>query len=220
MNKKQLLLNGLLKENPTLVLVLGTCPTLALTTLASNAVGMGLATTFVLVGSNLFISLFKNIIPDKVRIPCYIVIIAGFVSVVEMLIKAFSPALEAALGIYIPLIVVNCIILGRAEMFANKNSVADSVLDGVSMGIGFMLALLVMGTIREILGKGSWMGINLTADLFAPIHFFSTPPGGFLTFGAIIAAVVFVTRKPVQNACAACPAAESCGHAACEREGR
>ena len=156
-NKLKVFTNGFLKENPVLVLVLGTCPTLATSTMASNGIGMGLAATFVLVCSNIVISALRKIIPNQVRIPCYITVIAGFVSVVQMLVKAFVPALDTALGVYLPLIVVNCIILGRAEMFASKNGIVDSALDGLGMGLGFMLTLTIMGTIREILGSGTWM---------------------------------------------------------------
>lgn len=157
MNKKYLgyFTNGIIKENPTLRLVLGTCPTLAVTTAAVNGIGMGFSATLVLVCSNLAISLLRNIIPDKVRIPAYITIIAGFVSVVQMLVKAFLPSVDKALGIYLPLIVVNCIILARAEMFASKHSVLPSVLDGLGMGIGFTAVLTLMGAIREILGAGT-----------------------------------------------------------------
>ena len=151
------LTNGLLKENPVLRLVLGTCPTLAVSTMASNGIGMGLAATFVLLCSNVVISALRKVIPDQVRIPCYITVIAGFVSVVQMLVKAYVPSLDSALGVYLPLIVVNCIILGRAEMFASKNGVLDSALDGLGMGIGFMITLTIMGTIREVLGSGTWM---------------------------------------------------------------
>ena len=150
------LTNGLLKENPVLRLVLGTCPTLAVSTMASNGIGMGLAATFVLLCSNVVISALRKVIPDQVRIPCYITVIAGFVSVVQMLVKAYVPSLDSALGVYLPLIVVNCIILGRAEMFASKNGILDSALDGIGMGIGFTITLTIMGTIREILGSGTW----------------------------------------------------------------
>ena len=148
------LTNGLLKENPVLRLVLGTCPTLAVSTMASNGIGMGLAATFVLLCSNVVISALRKVIPDQVRIPCYITVIAGFVSVVQMLVKAYVPSLDSALGVYLPLIVVNCIILGRAEMFASKNGILDSALDGIGMGIGFTITLTIMGTIREILVSG------------------------------------------------------------------
>ena len=168
MSKISTLTNGILKENPTLVLVLGTCPTLALTTQASNAIGMGIAATLVLLCSNMAISALRKVIPDNVRIPCYIVLIAGFVTVVQMLVEAYAYPLYKSLGIYLPLIVVNCIILGRAEMFASKNTVADSALDAIGMGIGFTLALLAMATIREIFGSGSWFGM--------PVPFFSENP--------------------------------------------
>ena len=161
MKKTEILTNGLVKENPVLRLVLGTCPTLAVTTAAMNGIGMGLAATFVLICSNVVISACRKIIPDKVHIPAFITIIAGFVSVVQMLVKAYAPALDSALGVYLPLIVVNCIILGRAEMFACKNNVVDSALDGLGMGIGFTLTLFVMASIREILGAGTFFGIEL-----------------------------------------------------------
>lgn len=184
MSKLKNLTNGILNENPVLVLLLGTCPSLAVTTVAKNGIGMGLAATFVLLGSNIFISLLKNIIPDKVRIPSYIVIIAGFVTIVQLLLQAFFPDIYSALGIFLPLIVVNCIILGRAEMFANKNSVVDSALDAIGMGIGFTLTLLAMGSIREILGSGTWFGMSV---LPATIDIFKLAPGGFFVFGCLIA---------------------------------
>ena len=166
----QILTNGILKENPVLRLVLGTCPTLAVTTMASNGIGMGLAATFVLLCSNVVISALRNIIPNQVRIPAYITVIAGFVSVVQMLVKAFVPSLDSALGVYLPLIVVNCVILGRAEMFASKNGVLASALDGIGMGIGFTLTLTVMGSIREILGSGTWMsGLDVWAGWSVPL---------------------------------------------------
>lgn len=177
----QVLTNGIIKENPTLVLVLGTCPTIAITTMAMNAIGMGFAATFVLVGSNVVISALRKVIPDKVRIPCFIVIIAGFVTLLSSLLQAFFPSIYDALGLFLPLIVVNCIILGRAEMFASKNTVVKSALDGVGMGIGFTLALLVIGSIREILGSGTWFGIPITANFIDPISIFVLAPGGFLS---------------------------------------
>ena len=178
---------GIIKENPVLRLVLGCCATLAVSTSASNAIGMGLATTFVLVCSNAAISLLRKVIPDKVRIPAFITVIAGFVSVVQMFIQAYSPALDEALGIYLPLIVVNCIILGRAEMFASKNKVLPSIVDGLGMGIGFTTTLLVMGMIREFLGSGSLFGIPITAGVVDPIIIFILPPGGFFVFGILVA---------------------------------
>ena len=168
---------GIIKENPVLRLMLGTCATLAVTTAASNAIGMGLATTFVLVCSNAVISLLKKIIPDKVRIPAYITIVAGFVTIVQLLIKAYVPALNKSLGVFLPLIVVNCIILGRAEMFASKNPVLPSIVDGLGMGVGFTAALLAMGIIRELLGAGTVFGIPLLSNFMDPIIIFLLPPG-------------------------------------------
>lgn len=208
------LTKGIIKENPVLVLILGTCPTLAVTTLAVNGVGMGLAATFVLVCSNIVISLLKNVIPDKVRIPCYIVIIAGFVTLLSSLMEAFLPDLYSALGLFLQLIVVNCIILGRAEMFASKNGVIASALDGVGMGLGFTLALLIMGSIREILGAGTWFGIPLTVNLFSPISIFILAPGGFLVYGMVIATVNKLTKgkaiKKKEFGCEGCPNAGGC----------
>lgn len=181
------LTNGLLKENPTFVIVLGTCPTLAITTAAVNGIGMGAATTFVLVFSNLFISLLKNFIPDKVRIAAFILIIATFVTIVDMVMKAYTPDLYKALGIFIPLIVVNCIILGRAEAFAQKNDIWPSILDGLGMGLGFTLAITLIGSIREILGNGSIFGIRLLAEQATTILIFVLPPGAFVTYGFLIA---------------------------------
>lgn len=187
--------NGLLKENPLFVLVLGTCPALAVTTAAINGVGMGAATTFVLVCSNLLIALLKNLIPSKVRIVAFILIIASFVTIVDLVMKAFTPDLYKTLGIFIPLIVVNCIILGRAEAFAQKNSVIRSILDGLGMGIGFTLALTIMGGIREILGNGSIFDIRLVSQDARTILLFILPPGAFLTFGYLIAIMNSVKRK-------------------------
>ncbi len=160
MNKLQIILSGIVKDNPTFVLVLGMCPTLGTTTSAANGMGMGLATMAVLIMSNMVISLIKNIIPDKVRIPAFIVVIASFVTIIQMLMEAFVPGLYKALGVFIPLIVVNCIILGRAEAFASKNSPFDSMLDGVGIGLGFTLSLTVIGAVREVLGSGAIFGIN------------------------------------------------------------
>jgi electron transport complex protein RnfE len=179
--------NGLLKENPTFVLVLGTCPTLAVTTAAINGIGMGAATIFVLVFSNLLISLLKNFIPDKVRIAAFILIIATFVTIVDLVMKAYTPDLYKALGIFIPLIVVNCIILGRAEAFAQKKSVWLSVLDGLGMGLGFTLAITLIGSIREILGNGSIFGVRLLAEQATTVLIFVLPPGAFVTYGFLIA---------------------------------
>lgn len=179
--------NGLLKENPTFVLVLGCCPTLAVTTAAINGLGMGAATTFVLVCSNMLISLLKNYIPDKVRIAAFILIIATFVTIVDLVMKAFTPDLYKTLGIFIPLIVVNCIILGRAEAFAQKNSVFTSLLDGFGMGIGFTLAITLLASIREILGNGSFFNMRLVAEDATTILLFILPPGAFITYGFLIA---------------------------------
>jgi electron transport complex protein RnfE len=179
--------NGLLKENPSLVLVLGTCPALAITTAAVNGLGMGAATTFVLVFSNLIISLIKNYIPDKVRIAAYIVVIATFVTIVDLVMKAYTPDLYKALGIFIPLIVVNCIILGRAEAFAQKNDILPSILDGLGMGLGFTLAITLMGSIREILGNGTFFNIRLLGENASTILIFVLPPGAFVTYGFLIA---------------------------------
>jgi electron transport complex protein RnfE len=202
---------GILTENPTLRLVLGTCPTLAVTTSAMNGLGMGLSTAAVLVASNALMSLVRNVVPDKVRIPAYVVIIAGLVTIVQMLIQAYLPALDKALGIFIPLIVVNCIILGRAEMFAAKNTVGLSILDGIGMGIGFTLALFAIGSLREFFGAGAWMGINLTADLWPAAAVLILPPGGFLAFGAVIGLLnKFTTHKVTQVGCATCSMEEAC----------
>ena len=213
-SKLSILTNGIIKENPVLVLVLGTCPTLATTTSAINAVGMGIAATVVLIFSNLFISLLKNIIPDKVRIPCYIVVIAGFVTIVEMVVHAYALDLYNALGVFRPLIVVNCIIFGRAEMFDSKNSRIDSVLDGVGMGLGFTLTLFMMGGIRELLGSGSIFGIQVWGN---PIGIFSQAPGGFIVFGCLVALVGVITKgkaiKKKDFSCEGCPSAAFCGQA-------
>lgn len=179
--------NGFIKENPTFVLVLGTCPTLAVTTAAMNGIGMGVATTFVLVFSNLMIAALKNFIPDKVRIAAFILVIATFVTIVDLVMKAYTPDLYKTLGIFIPLIVVNCIILGRAEAFAQKNAVIPAILDGLGMGLGFTLAITLMGSIREILGNGSIFDIRLVSQDTKTILMFILPPGAFLTYGYLIA---------------------------------
>ncbi len=209
---------GLLKENPTLVTLLGMCPTLAITTMASNAIGMGAAATFVLICSNLVISLLKKVIPKQVRLPAYIVIIAGFVTLVGLVLQAYIPAVYDALGIYLPLITVNCIILGRAEMFASKNNALVSVLDGAGMGIGFTLALLAVGSVREIFGSGTWFGIQLRPDFMEPMTIFILPAGGFFVLGCVIALVNKLSnRKPPEAAgCVSCPNREGC--ISCEKE--
>ena len=215
MKKLGILIAGILKENPVLVLILGTCPTLAISTQASNAIGMGLAATVVLVLSNIAISALRKVIPDNVRIPCYIVLIAGFVTVVQMIVRAYAPALDKSLGIYLPLIVVNCIILGRAEMFANKNTVVDSALDGIGMGLGFTLALFVMATIREILGSGTFYGMEIPFLINHNISIMTLAPGGFFVYGCMIAAVNKFSKgkaiKKTEFGCMGCPSAAACG---------
>lgn len=208
---------GLLKENPTLRLVLGTCPTLAITTAAFNGLGMGAAATFVLVCSNVAISALRRVIPDKVRLPAFIVVIAAFTTIVQMLVQAFLPAVNDALGIYLPLIVVNCIILGRAEAFASKNPVGLSALDGLGMGCGFTAALVLMGGIREFLGNGTVFGWP-EGGLLPPITIFVLPAGGFFVFGVLIWLTNKLSAKlepgfepRTATGCAACPHAAACG---------
>ena len=187
-NGLKTLTNGLLKENPTFVLVLGMCPTLATTTSAINGMSMGLATLFVLVCSNIVISMLKKLIPDKVRIPAFIVVIATFVTMVQLAMQAYLPAIYEVLGLFIPLIVVNCIVLGRAEAFAAKNSVGLSALDGIGMGLGFTLALTILGAIRELLGTGAIFGFNVFNDHFAAL-IFVLAPGAFICLAYLMAAV-------------------------------
>ena len=216
-----ILLNGIIKENPVMVLLLGTCPSLAVTTMASNAIGMGLATTFVLIGSNAAVSALRKVIPDKVRLPAFITIIASFVTVLMMIVQAVLPALDEALGVYLPLIVVNCIILGRAELFASKNPVLDSALDGLGMGLGFTLTLVVMGSIREILGMGTFFGLQVLPEGLDTMAIFSSPPGGFFVFGVLMAAAIFIETKTGHKkersvgcaGCAGCPSADQCENA-------
>lgn len=195
MSNLKFLTNGFLKENPTFVLVLGTCPALAVTTSAVNGLGMGAATTFVLIFSNLMIAALKNFIPDKVRIPAFIVVIATFVTIVDLVMQAYVPDLYKALGVFIPLIVVNCIILGRAEAFAQKNAVFPAILDGIGMGIGFTLAITLMGSIREILGSGSIFGVKFLAENAKTVLIFIMPPGAFITYGYLIAIVNRIKAK-------------------------
>lgn len=178
--------NGLWKENPTFVQVIGMCPTLAVTTAAINGVTMGIAATFVLFFSNILISSLRKVTPDKIRIPIFIVVIATFTTIVGMLIKAFSPTLDKALGIYIPLIVVNCIIMARAEAFAYKNTVLHAAADGLGMGLGFTMALFILGSIREIIGSGSILGVSLFGSHFQPALIFVMPPGAFITLGLLL----------------------------------
>lgn len=211
---------GLIKENPVLVMLLGTCPTLAVTTFTVNGLGMGLATTFVLICSNIVISLLKNFIPKQVRLPSFIVIIAGFVTFVSFILQSYVPDLYSALGVFLSLITVNCIILGRAEMFASKNNVVSSALDGVGMGLGFTLALVSMGIIREALGNGSFFGMGF-GEWFQPIGFFTTSAGGFFVFGVIIAIVNVISNYSISKkkmGCGNCPNAAACGNVA-EKEG-
>ena len=194
-SKVSILTNGIIKENPVLRLVLGTCSILAVTTAVSSALGMGAAFTFVLVCSNIMISLLRKVIPGKVHLPCYIVIIAGFVTIVQMFMQAYMESLYNALGVFLPLIVVNCIILGRAEMFACKNNVVDSALDGLGMGLGFTLALTLMATVREILGSGTWLGIQIIPKSIPNFTLMTSAPGGFFTFGCLMALVVWFETK-------------------------
>ncbi len=202
---------GLIKENPNLVMLLGMCPTLAVTTMAVNGLGMGLATTFVLVCSNLVISLLKKVIPDTVRLPCFIVIIAGFVTFVSIMLDSFLPELSEALGVFLSLITVNCIILGRAEMFACKNKVIPSILDGLGMGLGFTMSLIIVGSVRELLGTGKIFGITVMPDLIQPMTIFILPAGGFFTLGCVIAVIGVITKKKPKNVgCENCPSRAVC----------
>lgn len=211
---------GLVKENPALVMLLGMCPTLAVTTMAQNGLGMGLATTFVLICSNAVISLLKNIIPKEVRIPCYIAVIAGFVTFIKILMQYYLPSLFTALGIFLNLIVVNCIIFGRAEVYASKNKVLPSVIDGLGMGLGFTGALVIVGSVREIIGMGSWFGISLGLPAgIPPMVTFILPAGGFFTLGVVVAVVGKLTHKPVRNiGCDHCPNKSACSHCDTDRE--
>ena len=193
MNKLQLITKGILKENPTFVLILGMCPTLATTTSAINGMGMGAATMAVLIMSNIVISLIKNLIPDKVRIPAFIVVIASFVTVIQLLMQAYLPSLYQSLGIFIPLIVVNCIILGRAEAFASKNGVLDSALDGLGIGVGFTLSLTVIGAVREVLGGGSIFGYTFASQGMPLV--FVLAPGAFLVLGYLMVLFNKLTAK-------------------------
>ena len=215
------LYNGLIKENPTLVLMLGMCPTLAVSTRAINGIGMGLSTTAVLIISNLVISLLRKVIPDEVRLPSYIVIVASLVTVTELLMEAYVPSVYEALGIYIPLIVVNCIILGRAEAYANKNTPLLSVMDGIGMGLGFTVALTLAGLVREILGNGSAFGVRVLPESWEPMGIFVQPPGAFLVialFIIIMNAIGIKTRQKklvdgCDGCCANCASASGCSKA-------
>ncbi len=213
-NHLSVLFKGILKENPVFVLVLGTCPTLAMTTSVTSAVGMGLAAMAVLICSNAVISLLRKFIPDTVRIPCYIVIIAAFVTMVQMIIHAYLPELYESLGVYLALITVNCIILGRAEMFAGKNSVGKSILDGIGMGLGFTLAMLMMSTVREVVGAGTFAGIPVPFFETHKIEIFTKAPGGLMVYGLLIALVNIITKgkaiKKKSFGCEGCPSAGRC----------
>ena len=218
-NCLSVLWNGIVKENPVLVLILGTCPTLATTTNVFGAFGMGIATLMVLICSNILISLLRKIIPDNVRIPCYIVIIATFVTVVQLVMHAYLPELYDMLGVYLALIVVNCIILGRAEMFASKNSVGRSAIDGIGMGIGFTVAICVIATIREVFGAASFAGIAIPFLENYKIEFFVKAPGGMVVYGLMIALVSALTLgkspKKKEFSCKGCPSAALCNSLEC-----
>jgi len=219
MKKIDILTRGIIKENPVLVLVLGLCPTLAVSTQAENAIGMGLATTFVLLGSNIVISLLRKIIPDKVRIPCYIVLIASFTVLAQMAIEAYAYTLYLSLGIFLPLIAVNCIIFARAEMFANRNNALDSILDALGSGVGFTLALLAIASVREILGSGSWFGLAIPWLSENNALIFTLAPGGFIVFACLLATVKKISKgRAAKNeiGCAGCPSAAACGKLAAE----
>ena len=217
MNYGKEFMKGLIRENPVFVALLGMCPTLAVTTGAFNGIGMGLSTTFVLICSNLVICLLKKAIPQQVKLPCYIVIIATFVTLIQFLLHGFVPALYTSLGAFLELITVNCIILGRAEMFASKNGVVASVLDGAGMGLGFTLALFLMGSIREIFGSGTWFGISIPILETHTMSLFVMPAGGFFVLGIVIAVVCKLSKKkpPKKLGCSACPNAAVCS-AKCE----
>ena len=194
MNKIKILLNGIIKENPTFVLLLGMCPTLGTTTSAINGMGMGLATLFVLICSNVVISALKSLIPDMVRIPSFIVIIATFVTVLQMIMQAYVPGLYASLGLFIPLIVVNCIVLGRAEAFATKNTPGDSFFDGLGIGLGFTLALTLLGAVRELLGSGMIFGVRIWSETYGALAFVLAP-GAFIVLGYLIAIMNKIINK-------------------------
>lgn len=222
--RMQILVNGLFKENPVLILVLGCCSVLAVSVTVMGSLGMGAALTFVLVGSNIVISALRKIIPDKIRIPCYIVVIATFVTVVEMVVKAYMQSLYDALGIFLPLIVVNCIVLGRAEMFASKNGIIDSLFDGLGMGLGYTLVLTAMAVIRELIGSGTLLGYRIIPEGYQ-VGIVSQTPGGFFTFGLMMAILVyamskrgkkFVPEMGCEGGCAACSMGDKCPGAAQE----
>ena len=219
-NKLLIILRGIIMENPVLILVLGTFPTLSTTTSVISAFSMGIAATIVLICSNVVISALRKIIPDSVRIPCYIVIIAAFVTAVQMLLQAYLPDIYKMLGVYLALIVVNCIILGRAEMYANKNTVLDSALDGVGMGIGFLVALVLMAALREVIGNATFAGIEIPFLVNYKIPILTKAPGGFLVYGIVIAVMNKLTEKKggvkrKSFSCEGCPSNGSCNKTSC-----
>ena len=195
MNFNKQLKDGLIYQNPVLVQVLGMCSTMAITTSVANGFGMGISVLIILTLSNIFISLLRKIIPNEVRIACYIVVIAGFVTIVDLCLQAFVPDIAESLGVFIPLIVVNCIILGRAEMFACKNSIVDSALDGVGMGVGYTLTATLMASIREILGSGTWLGFQVIPESVAKVSIMTQAPGAFFCFGLLMAGCVWLEGK-------------------------
>jgi Na+-translocating ferredoxin:NAD+ oxidoreductase subunit E len=199
MSKMSDFTKGLWNDNPVLRLLLGMCPALAVTTAVEYAVGMGLSATFVLLSSNVVVASLRNIIPAKTRLPCFIVIIATFVTVVDLVLNAFAHDIHKSLGIFIPLIVVNCVILGRAEAFASKRPVFDSLLDGLGMGLGFTLALVALASVREVLGNGTWLGISLTGGDFTPVLLFVLPPGAFISLGFLLAGMNVIEKRRQAN---------------------
>ena len=224
-NKLMIVLRGIIMENPILILILGTCPTLATTTSVISAFSMGIAATIVLICSNIVISALRKVIPDVVRIPCYIVIIAAFVTVVQMLLQAYLPAIYDMLGVYLALIVVNCIILGRAEMYARKNSVINSALDGIGMGLGFLLALVLMATLREVFGNASFAGFAIPFLENYKIPILVQAPGGFFVYGIMIAVMNRITAKSggvkrKSFSCEGCPSSAHCNKMNCTSEAK
>ena len=222
-NKFMIVLRGIIMENPILILILGTCPTLATTTSVISAFSMGIAAAIVLICSNIVISALRKVIPDVVRIPCYIVIIAAFVTIVQMLLQAYLPAIYDMLGVYLALIVVNCIILGRAEMYARKNTVIDSALDGIGMGVGFLLALVLMAALREVFGSASFAGIAIPFLENYKIPILVQAPGGFFVYGIMIAVMNCITAKSggvkrKSFSCEGCPSSAHCNKTNCSEE--
>ena len=199
MSKMSELTKGLWNENPVLRLLLGMCPVLAVTTAVEYAVGMGLSATFVLISSNAVVSLLKNVIPPKTRLPCFIVIIATFVTIVDLVLNAYFHDIHKNLGIFIPLIVVNCVILGRAEAFAFKRPLSESILDGLGMGLGFTLALVALATVREVLGNGTWFGVSVAGSGYTPVLLFVLPPGAFISLGFLLAGMNVIEKRRQAN---------------------